>query len=309
MFLNKFKQLLCLSVVILISCANASSLSESVVDDQMNNSIQQKFAQLEKSSGGRLGVAAINTGNNQRIEYRSEERFPMCSTSKFMVAAAILNKSITDAKLLTTNLSYTSQDLTASGYAPIAAKHLATGMTVGDMCQATLNYSDNLAMNMLLQKLGGPKSVTAYARSIGDNTYRLDRHEPELNSAIPGDLRDTTTPLAMQNSLQTLVVGNSLAPMQRKQLQNWLKNNTTGRLRISAGVPKKWLVGDKTGTGEYGSTNDVGVIWPTGAEPIVLAIYFTQDKPDAKANDVVIADATRIIVTEFARNDKKLKLD
>ena len=136
----------------------------------------------------------------------------------------------------------------------------------------------------------------------------MDRKEPELNSAIPGDKRDTTTPLAMQNSLQNLVLGTALEPVQRQKLQDWLKNNTTGKLRISAGVPKDWLIGDKTGTGKYGSTNDVGVIWPTGAEPIVLAVYFTQGKSNAKANDKIIADATRIVVEEFAKNDSKLKL-
>lgn len=306
MFLNKFKQLLCLSAVI-ISFANASSVSESGTQSKLS-SAQQKLAQLEKLNGGRLGVAAINTANNQRIQYRGEERFPMCSTSKFMVAAAILNKSRADPKLLATNLHYTQGDLNSNGYAPIAKEHLATGMTVGEMCQAALNYSDNVAMNMLLKQLGGPRAVTAYARSIGDNSFRLDRKEPELNSAIPGDKRDTTTPLAMQNSLQNLALGVALEPVQRQKLQDWLKNNTTGKLRISAGVPKDWLVGDKTGTGKYGSTNDVGVIWPTGAEPIVLAVYFTQSKPNAKANDKIIADATRIVVEEFAKNDSKLKL-
>ena len=305
--INKFRRLLCLSAM-MCAYANANSLTESTSQNEFNP-VKQQLSQLEKSNGGRLGVAAVNTGNNQRIEYRGEERFPMCSTSKFIVAAAILNKSSTDSKLLETNLHYTSQDVNASGYAPIASKHVATGMTIGAMCQASLNYSDSLAMNMLLRKLGGPKSVTAYARSIGDTSYRLDRKEPELNSSIPGDLRDTTTPLAMQKSLQTVVLGNSLAPAQRLQLQEWLKNNTTGSARISAGVPKNWLVGDKTGTGKYGTTNDVGVIWPTGAQPIVLAIYFTQNKPNAKANDQVIADATRIVVAEFAKTDAKLKLN
>jgi len=304
-----FKRSLCL-LAILAASANASNLpAVELAKSIPQHSVQEQLAQLESSAGGRLGVAAINTANNQRIEYRSEERFPLCSTSKVMAVAAILHNSSTDAKLLATNLRYTQQEVAASGYAPIASKHVATGMTVGAMCQATLNYSDNLAMNELLKELGGTKVVTAYARKIGDNSFRLDRKEPELNSAIPSDLRDTTTPLAMQNSLQTLVLGNSLAPTQRQQLQEWLKNNTTGSARISAGVPKNWLVGDKTGTGKYGTSNDVGVIWPTGAQPIVLAIYFTQNKPDAKANDQVIADATRIIVAEFAKTDAKLKLN
>lgn len=309
MISSLFKRSLYL-LAIMISSANASNLPASVPAKLIpQNSVQEQLAQLESSAGGRLGVAAINTANNQRLEYRSEERFPLCSTSKVMAVAAILHKSSTEAKLLSTNVHYTQQDVDASGYAPIASKHVATGMTVSAMCQAALNYSDNLAMNELLKNLGGAKAVTAYARKIGDNSFRLDRKEPELNSAIPGDLRDTTTPRAMQMSLQTLVLGNSLAATQRQQLQGWLKNNTTGSVRISAGVPKTWLVGDKTGTGKYGTSNDVGVIWPTGAQPIVLAIYFTQNKPDAKANDQVIADATRIVVAEFAKTDSKLKLN
>ena len=309
MISSLFKYSLLLTVIMTTSVSAINLSAVELTKPIQQHLVQEQLAQLESSAGGRLGVAALNTVNNQRIEYRSEERFPLCSTSKVMAVAAILHNSSTDAKLLATNLRYTQQDVAASGYAPIASKHVATGMTVGAMCQATLNYSDNLAMNLLLRKLGGPKSVTAYARSIGDTSYSLDRKEPELNSAIPSDLRDTTTPLAMQNSLQTLVLGNSLAPTQREQLQGWLKNNTTGKSRISAGVPKTWLVGDKTGTGKYGTSNDVGEIWPTGAQPIVLAIYFTQNKPDAKANDQVIVDATRIIVAEFAKTDAKLKLN
>ncbi|HEV7856030.1 MAG TPA: serine hydrolase, partial [Herminiimonas sp.] len=144
---------------------------------------------------------------------------------------------------------------------------------------------------------GGPEAVTAFARSIDDRIFRLERWEPELNSAVPGDPRDTSTPAAMERNLHRLALGNILAPHQRKQFVAWLKGNKTGDARIRAGVPKNWIVGDKTGTGSYGTTNDVGILWPASGAPIIAAIYFTQpDNPEAPPRDDVIASVTRILV-------------
>ncbi|MDN8127273.1 class A beta-lactamase, partial [Burkholderia multivorans] len=157
-------------------------------------------------------------------------------------------------------------------------------------------YSDNTAANELMKLIGGPAAVTAYARSIGDDTFRLDRWETELNTALPGDLRDTTTPAAMAASLRVLVLGDALPAAQRAQLIEWLRGNKVGDKRIRAGVPTGWRVGDKTGTGDYGTTNDAGVLWPPSRAPIVLAVYYTQTRADAKAKDDVIATATRIAI-------------
>jgi beta-lactamase class A len=266
------------------------------------SSAQEKLAALEASSGGRLGVYAINTANNSSIQYHAEERFPFCSTSKVMAVSAILKKSMTDNQYLQQKVMYKKQDL--ASYSPITEQHLTDGMTISELCAAAITHSDNTAMNLLLAQLGGPQAVTNFARSIGDTTFRLDREEPELNTAIPGDLRDTSTPKAMANSLQKLTLGNALSLPQREQLQIWLKSNTTGDARIRAGVPENWIIGDKTGTGDYGTTNDIGIIWPPKCSPIVIAIYFTQNKQDAAPRDDVIAAATRIVVNEFAQSDK-----
>lgn len=297
-----------LITTITMRLANASDTPPSMSNAQSlkSNTVQVRLAKLEASSGGRLGISAIDTANNKLIQYRAKERFPMCSTSKVMVVSAILNKSMKSVDLLQKNVIYTQQDLDNSHYAPITSKNLPTGMNIGDFCAATIAYSDNTAMNLLLKEIGGPKAVTAYARSIGDNEYELDRFEPELNTALPGDLRDTTTPSAMEESLKKLVLGNVLALSQRNQLQTWLKNNTTGDTKIRAGVPKNWVVVDKTGSGDYGTTNDIGIIWPPKCSPIVIAVYYTQNKKDAKANKNIIASATRILVDEFSHANKCL---
>lgn len=255
--------------------------------------IKQKLAELEKSTGGRLGVALINTADNSQIVYRGAERFPMCSTSKVMAASAILKQSETKKELLNQRVEIKKSDLV--NYNPIAEKHLDTGMTLGELSAAALQYSDNTAMNKLIAELGGPAGVTKFARSIGDSTFRLDRTEPTLNTAIPGDKRDTTSPLAMAKSLQNLALGKALGEPQRAQLVEWLKGNTTGAESIRAGLPATWVVGDKTGSGDYGTTNDIAVIWPENHAPLVLVTYFTQPHQDAKARKDVLAAAAKIV--------------
>lgn len=265
--------------------------------------LQKKLSALETAADGRIGVSAINTENGSRIDYRAEERFPLCSTSKMMVAAAILKQSMSDKALLQQTIPYQKADMTTA-WSPITEQHIGEGMTIADLCSAAVSYSDSTAMNLLLNRLGGPMAVTAFARSIGDTTFRLDRYEPDLNEAIPGSLRDTSTPSAMQNSLQELTLGNILAAPQQAQLQTWLKANTTGAHRIRAGVPATWVVGDKTGSGYYGTTNDIAVIWPPHCSPIVMAVYFTQNKKEAAANEAIVAAATRLVLKEFAKNDE-----
>lgn len=259
--------------------------------------IQKQFAFLEASSGGRLGIAAINTANNQIIDYHAHARFPFCSTYKIMGVAAILKKEPQD---LNEKIKYTKKDL--ASWSPVTEKNIAKGMTLAQLCNAALTVSDNTAINLLMKQLGGPTVVTNFARSIGDTKFNLTRWEPELNSAIPGDVRDTTTPAAMASSLQKLLLGNVLTAAERLRLQNWMKHNTTGDEKIRAGVPNGWVVADKTGSGDYGTTNDIGVIWPPYAAPIVLVIYSTQNKKDNKPDTVVIAAATRVIVRAFAKN-------
>ncbi|HEI6895497.1 TPA: class A beta-lactamase BlaA [Yersinia enterocolitica] len=261
-------------------------------------SLDKQLAALEHSANGRLGIAMINTGNGTKILYRGARRFPFCSTFKFMLAAAVLGQSQSQPNLLNKHINYHESDLLS--YAPITRKNLAHGRTVSELCAATIQYSDNTAANLLLKELGGLAAVNQFARSIGDQMFRLDRWEPDLNTALPNDPRDTTTPAAMAASINKLVLGDALHPAQRSQLTAWLKGNTTGDATIRAGAPTDWIVGDKTGSGDYGTTNDIAVLWPTKGAPIVLVVYFTQREKDAKPRRDVLASATKIILSQIS---------
>jgi len=168
-------------------------------------------------------------------------------------------------------------------------------MTLAELCAAALNYSDNTAANLLLASLGGPQALTAYARSIGDPVTRLDRIEPDLNEAVPGDPRDTTTPAAMLQNLHTLLFGEVLSAASKDQLTTWLLGNRTGDARLRAGLPPGWRCGDKTGSGERGSTNDIGVIWPPQSAPVLVTVYLTETSATSEARNATLADVGRAI--------------
>ena len=258
---------------------------------------QTRLAHLESTSGGRLGVYAINTDNDVQIGHRADERFPLCSTFKVILAAAILARSVQTDGLLHRRIHYKQSDLVT--YSPISEKHVSDGMTISELCAAALQYSDNTAANLLMKILGGPSAVTAYARSIGNGEFRLDRWETEMNTCIPGDPRDTVTPAAMVRSLRSLALGNALPHAQTRQLNAWLRGNTTGGKRIRAALPAGWQIGDKTGSGDYGTANDIAVLRPPEGKPIVLAIYYTQNEQNAKRRDDVVAAAAKIVMDGF----------
>jgi len=256
------------------------------------------FAALEKQSGGRLGVAAVDKASGTRLAYRADERFAMCSTFKLLAAAAVLARVDKGELKLDKSIPYGKADLLS--YAPVTKEHVAEGhMTLGDLCAAAVGVSDNTAANLILKEIGGPAGWTAYARALGDTTSRLDRTEPELNIAVAGDARDTTTPAAMLGNLDALLIGDALKGASRKQLEDWMLAGTVTGPLIKAGVPKTWQVADKSGSGANGTRNDIGVLYRPNTAPILVAIYTTGSPLDLKGQNKVIADAAALIAARF----------
>lgn len=264
--------------------------------------VQGKLEHLEKELNGRIGIYALNTNNSEIIAYRSNERFPVQSTLKVIGVAALL--STKDKNLLKQKIHYTQNDLIF--WHPVTGKNITKGMTLNALSEAAISYSDNPAMNLIIKKLGGPKFITGFARTIGNKSFNVEHYEGELNSN-PDDVRDTSTPKDMAISLQKLILGKILAPSQREKLIAWMKNNTTGYKRIRAGVPNGWTVADKTGSGSYGIANDIGIMWSPICKPIVLAIYTVQYKQNAKSRDDIVALTTTLILDEFAKRERCFK--
>ena len=257
---------------------------------------------IEARVGSRLGVAALDLATGARLAHRADERFPMCSTFKAMAVAAVLAKVDAGAERLDRFVRYGEADLPS--YAPVTRAHVGQGgMSLGDLCAAAIEYSDNGAANLILASLGGPAGWTRYVRGLGDTVSRLDRTEPKLNTSLPGDPRDTATPAAALADLRKTVLGDALKPASRQRLADWLVACKTGDTRLRAGLPRRWKVGDKTGTwsaeNAYASSNDIAVVW-TETQPILITCYLTgPDSVPATLRDAAIADVARLVAATF----------
>lgn len=293
------KLMLTMTFVCCSSILNAHSNS--------NFSVISKLKTLESSTEGRLGIFAINTANGHIIDYRANEIFPTGCTSKVIGVAAVLKKSMSDSSLLSTKVKYSKENL--EDWSPVTKKYVAEGMTIQELCAASISSSDNTAMNLLLKPIGGVQGMNDFARSIGDPSFRQDNDWPsEAFSGGVNNLKDSSTPRAMVESFEKLTMGNVLNKYQKEQLISWLVATNTGNARIRAGLPKDWRVGNKTGTGAaYGSTNDLAIVWPPKHAPILIGIYYTTDDKEAVKREDVVANTTSILVEEFTKDDPLLQ--
>ena len=263
------------------------------------SSLKKRIVALEKQSGGTLGVAYFDHHSHTQFAYRGDTLFPLCSTFKLLLVAAILQKIDQGKEHLERQIAVRSTDMVP--YSPVVEKYIDREISIERLCEGTLIWSDNASANLLLPIIGGPAGLTEFMRGINDPITRLDRNEPTLGSATPGDPRDTTTPSAMRASMQHLLLeaNDTLSEGARTRLKNWLIDNRTGNTRIRAGAPKDWRIGDKTGAGMHGSCNDVAILWPPERQAISLCLYLRDCPKDSPAQHAVLAEATRILLAEL----------
>jgi len=295
--MNKFIYALLVLVVAIVPLAgwsmtthNPSDKPEKKVKKTPAPQIHREFRELENKYDARLGVYAIDTGTNRKVSYRPQERFAYASTYKALAAGALLQHYSIDQ--LDELVTYNSEDIVS--YSPVTQLHVDTGMTLREVAEAAVRYSDNTAGNLLLEKLGGPKGFETALRKIGDHKTQVDRYETDLNSAVPGDTRDTSTPKALATSLQAFAVSDLLPTEKRTILTDWMRGNATGDALIRAGAPTDWEVDDKSGAGSYGTRNDIAIVWPPNRAPIVIAVLSSRDTQNATYDNTLIAEAAKV---------------
>ncbi|MDB5397253.1 MAG: hypothetical protein JWM91_4759 [Rhodospirillales bacterium] len=257
---------------------------------------RDRIAEIEQALGGRIGISAFNTANGARLRHRADERFAMCSTFKAALVGAVLARIDRCELSLDRQVRFGEGDLLSN--APVTGAHVHEGaLSLEMLCAAAVEVSDNTAANLLLSLIGGPQQMTAFFRAIGDDVSRLDRMELELNSNLPDDPRDTTTPDAMSGTLKALLLGGVLSATSRQRLTNWMLNEQNGRSRIRSGLPRDWRVANKPGTSaeSAGAANDIAIAWPPGRGPVVIAVYTDARDATLEKRVAAIADAARVV--------------
>lgn len=250
--------------------------------------------------GGRLGVAAIDTGSGHEMHFDADSRYSMASTFKLPLAAAVLSLAGQGKLSADEELPFGPGDPLDNS--PTVEANMALGrLPIWQLCAAIVERSDNSAANLLLRRIGGPEAVNRFIRACGDPVTRLDRYEMELNSNLPGDLRDTTSPAAMARLARALVLGDVLSGENRNRLSLWLKKSVPGPDRLKAGFPvPPWLVGHKTGTGANGAVNDVAIAWRSGKAPVVVACYQSGGTAERPVRFAAHAAVGRLVAETFA---------
>ncbi|MFC0244314.1 class A beta-lactamase [Falsochrobactrum ovis] len=250
-----------------------------------------KVQEAEKQINARIGLAIRNTGTGETWRYRADERFPMASTFKLLACAALLAHIDEGKEDGNRRVTINQNDIVT--YSPLTENWVGQAVSLETLCDATMRTSDNTAANKVLEAIGGPQGLTAFLRAQGDIVTRLDRWETELNEAIPGDPRDTTTPDAIVNLSHKLLLEDGLSAHSRKTLTNWMMSNEVGGPLMRAGLPETWRIGDRTGAGGYGTRGIVAIIWPPEQKPLIAAIYITQTDASIEQRNAAIASIAR----------------
>jgi len=259
--------------------------------------INERIDALERRHNALIGVFAVDLDSGRSVAHRAEDLFAMCSTFKGYAAARVLQMTQDGQLTLDQKVFVDPAGLVPNS--PRTVPRAGGDMTLDELCRAAVQVSDNTAGNLLLKTIGGPQAITAFARSIGDPSSRLDCWETELNSAVPGDARDTSTPEALGGGYRDLLVGDALAPPQRQQLEDWMRSNETSSMR--GALPPGWTSADKTGSGDYGSTNDVGVAYGPAGRRVLLALMTRSQVNDPKAQNLrpLIGELTTLLIPEL----------
>ena len=259
---------------------------------------RSKLHLIEQKYHIKAGIYAVDTNNERVIAHNEHEQFSFQSTCKFIGVAALLVANM-QQPLLNKKISIHPQDLVY--WHPISGKYLNQQVSLKKLAEGAVSYSDNTAINKIMLSLGGLKAINTFAHSIGNSSFNITHYEADLNSDARKKV-DTTTPQEMAKSIQKILLGSLLDPHNKALLLRWMRNNTTGYQRIRAGVPLGWAVADKTGSGSFGVANDIGIAWSPACKPVILSIFTKSEQKEAKPNDRAVAEITRVIFNEFARN-------
>ncbi|RFA17107.1 hypothetical protein B7R22_01820 [Subtercola boreus] len=279
-----------------VDAASPTAAASSAAPDPAPTAPDQTaaLAALEQQFGARVGVSAIDTVTGEQLSFRADERFGYASTLKVFAAAAFLHD--VPASERQTVVTYTAADVEAAGYSPVTSESIGTGLTLSQLAEAAVRRSDNTAMNLILNRLGGPAALDAALREQGDDVSEVVNSEPALNVIEPSSTDDTSTPAAFTANLSRLIDGPYLATDDRAILLEWMTGNTTGDTLIRAGAPSGWNVADKSG-GAGSIRNDIAVVTPPGGHPIVVTIFTNTLDPDAAYDDALVTGVARAVLS------------
>ncbi|MGC2977805.1 class A beta-lactamase [Brevibacterium sp. FAM 25378] len=290
-----------LTLALAAGCSPTGAQSETAGQSPTPDRTQQQeitadLKTLEQDFGARIGVSAVDTGDGSTIDYRADERFGFASTLKVFAVAELLARTADEE--LDERVTWTQADVDAAGWTPVTEKHVDTGLPLADVAESAVRVSDNAAMNIVLNEIGGPQGLDEALEDAGDPTTEVIDGEPDLNDIEAGSSDNTTTPAAYTSDFQGLLDPDRLADGDRQVLLEWMSDNETGDFLIRAGAPEGWTVKDKSGRSDA-IQNDIAVVYPPDEDPIVITVFTESDDSDSEEGPALIEAAAETVLGAF----------
>ncbi|MCL1135671.1 class A beta-lactamase [Shewanella hafniensis] len=283
---NDYKKTTFIAICLMsISNSNASPLS-----------VKQTVNEFERQ-GWNIGVSVIENSSNNVYSINGDERFSTNSTIKALACAIVLSEVDKNAVSLDDAMMINEQDVVS--HSPVMKEFIGKKVTLADACKATMTYSDNTAANFAIKKSGGPEGITSFLRSMGDDITRADRYEPDLNTNLEGDLRDTSTANAMAANFNKLLLGNILSTQSKEQLKDWMMGNKVADNMLRLVLPTGWEIADSTGANSYGARGIISMVWSESQQPLIISIYIKKENTAIEEREKVISEIGRVISTEY----------
>lgn len=296
-FSGKLKKTMCFCTAQHISTMFILLLGVFVSGYAVADPVTKKIEKIEKKLGATIGVSVYERDTKNTWSYKGNEHFPLMSTFKTFACAALLS-DVDAGKVKLGKPVEIKQDMLVT-YSPVTEKYVGKEFTLRDACVAAMTMSDNTAANIVLDNIGGPKGLTRFMLRIGDNHTRLDRMEPTLNEAVPGDMRDTTTPDAITLSLNKILFEDVLTEHSKKQLKQWMMDNKVSDGLVRSVLPEGWKIADRSGAGGFGSRGITAVIWSETRPPVILSIYLSQTDASFDSRNQAIAEIGKEIISSL----------
>lgn len=261
----------------------------------------EALEEIEREYQARVAVSAIHTDTGESVNFREDERFGFASTLKAFAAAEVLRQVPGAERDRPVKWSQTHVD--QAGYSPVTEQHTDSGLTILELAEAAVRDSDNTAMNLVLERIGGPAGMNDALAELGDDVTQVVDIEPALNDADLVTGANTTTAAAFTSALQELLESDYLVPADRDLWLEWMSGNATGDALIRAGAPDEWVVADKSG-GAGALRNDIAVVTPPGQGPIVITVLTERWDSEEPYDDALVAKVAGVVFEVFASNEK-----
>lgn len=265
---------------------------------------------MVSSFPGRVGVAMVGLEFFDSLTINGNQRFPMQSVYKFPLAMAVLNQVDQGKFTLDQKIHLTRKDLLPKTWSPLRDKypHGNVNITLQEILEQTVSYSDNNGCDILFRLIGGPKKAEAYIHGLGVKNIAIISTEKELHKDWKLQFSNWTTPMGIAQLLQTFYYRSKLSKPSNDLLWKALTSTTTGPKRLKGLLPPGTEVGHKTGSsgdkdGLTAATNDVGIITLPNGKHYILAVFVSITREKEEAQENLIARISKACYDYFDEKD------